>query len=56
MNGENYNFAFCLHGRKNWPLALRENNWLMVFKNRVLREINGAIGEGQKTKLEETAR
>jgi hypothetical protein len=31
-----------LHGFETWPLTLREEQWLRVFKNRVLRKISGS--------------
>ena len=36
---QNYNFGVVLYGFKTWSLTLREESWLRVFENRVLRRI-----------------
>ena len=38
---QNYNFAVASYGCEIWSLTLREERWLRVFENRVLRRIFG---------------
>jgi hypothetical protein len=47
-----------LYGCETWSLALREERWLRVFENRVLRRVFGpkrdeVTGEGRKLHNEE---
>jgi hypothetical protein len=36
---ENYNFPVILYGCETWSLTLREERWLRVSENRVLRSV-----------------
>ena len=38
---QNCNFVCFLYGSQSWSLTFREENRLMVFKNRVLKKICG---------------
>jgi hypothetical protein len=40
-NVQTITLPFVLYGYETWSLTLREENWLRVFENRVLREIFG---------------
>ena len=53
-----FNFSTPLYGCETWSLTLREEHWLMVFENRVLRRIfgpkmDGVTGEWRKLHNEE---
>ena len=38
-----------VHQWETWLIIFREEHWLRMFQNRVLRKISGAKGEKQET-------